>query len=331
MKGNRGHNHTVRGIALAVVLALLCIGGVELAACRHFAPETYERIAAPVRQTAAAAADAGRAAADTVADAAKTAGKAVADTGKAALETAGRFCRAVGAKASELSLRAAAYWEERTVIPEEADVIFDEPPEPPPSYYLPAGDPPLTEVLEADGKQILTGGSVDVVFYCQSDEEWSRQMFGTDPIGPYGCGPTAMAMVVASMTDTETDPAVMAAWAAQHGYWAKGSGSYHSIIRGTAQAFGLKAEPLTERTPEELRQALGGGNLAVALVGPGHFTSAGHFIVLRGVTLTGDVLVADPNSLERSLEVWDPQIILDELSSARDNGAPLWVVSAPDT
>ena len=331
MKRDRGFNHTVRRIALVAVLAMLCIGGMELAVCRYFAPETYERIVAPVRHAAAVAADTGRAAANTAADAAKAAGSAAADTGKTALEAAGRFCRAVCAKASELRAQAAAYWEERTVIPEEADVIFDEPPEPPPSYYLPAGDPPLTEVLEADGKQILTGGSVDVVYYCQSDEEWARQKFGSDPIGPYGCGPTAMAMVVASMTDTETDPAVMAAWAAQHGYWARGSGSYHSIVQGTARAFGLEAEPLTEWTPEELRRALGGGNMAVALVGPGHFTSAGHFIVLRGVTLTGGVLVADPNSLERSLEVWDPQIILDELSSARDNGAPLWVVSAPDT
>ena len=64
-------------------------------------------------------------------------------------------------------------------------------------------------------------------------------------------------------------------------------------------------------------------------MGKGHFTTGGHFILIRGVTLSGDVLVADPNSLERSLQTWDPQLILDELSSARDHGAPLWILSAP--
>ena len=64
-------------------------------------------------------------------------------------------------------------------------------------------------------------------------------------------------------------------------------------------------------------------------MGPGHFTSGGHFIVLRGVTLTGKLLVADPVSDERSLMEWDPQLILDELSASRHNGAPLWVISPP--
>ena len=45
---------------------------------------------------------------------------------------------------------------------------------------------------------------------------------------------------------------------------------------------------------------------------------------LRGVTLDGRVLVADPNSRERSLAAWDPELILSELSPSRNNGAPLW-------
>lgn len=326
MKKGKGSDHLARNIALAILLAVLCIGSVELAACHHFAPETYDRIVAPVRHAAAVTVDAG----------------------KAAVNAVGQFCHAVGAKtvelagaaahqASVLAGQAAEFWEELTAVPEETVPPADgspgpEPsPSPKPSYYLPAGDPPLTEVTEADGKQILTGGAVDIVYYCQSDEEWAEQLFGTDPIGPYGCGPTAMAMVVASMTDTQTDPAVMAAWAAANGYWARRSGSYHSIVRGTAQAFGLEVGSLSEYTVEQLCQELSRGHVLVALMGPGHFTNGGHFIILRGMTLTGDVLVADPNSLERSLEVWDPQIILDELSNARDSGAPLWVLSLPGT
>lgn len=100
-------------------------------------------------------------------------------------------------------------------------------------------------------------------------------------------------------------------------------------MEGTAQAYGLEAEPLKEQTPEALRDALLSGKMLVALMGPGHFTNNGHFILLRGVTLSGTILVADPNSQERSLCEWDPQLILDELSSNRASGGPLWTVCLP--
>ncbi len=309
MNRANGSGHMGRKLVLAVLLAVLCIGAAELAACRHFAPETYERIVAPVRQAAAA----------------------VADAGRAGLDAVGRFCLntadLAGQAIQNATQQAADFWEELTAPP-------PSPPEPeltlPPEESLPpATEPPLTEVLEEDGKQLLTGGAVTVTYFCQSDETWAEQPYGTDTIGPYGCGPTAMAMAVASMTDTETDPAQMAAWAVDHGYWARRSGSYHSIVQGIAEDFGLEATAFTGRTPDELRRALHSKDMLVALMGKGHFTTGGHFILIRGMTLSGDVLVADPNSLERSLQTWDPQLILDELSSARDHGAPLWLLSAP--
>ena len=58
MKPSKGRGHLARNIILAALLAVLCIGGVELAACRYFAPDTYERIVAPVRYAAGVAADA---------------------------------------------------------------------------------------------------------------------------------------------------------------------------------------------------------------------------------------------------------------------------------
>ncbi len=308
MKQDKGSGHLVRNILLAALLAALCIGGVELAACRHFAPETYDRIVAPVRWAASAAADMGR----------------------TALDAAGAFFRAAGDQAVKFagwtSRQLTALWEGLTGGQEEADLPPDPTPSPPP-----ATDPPVTQVMEVGGRQILTGGVADVVYFCQSDPEWADQPYGTDPIGPYGCGPTAMAIAVATLTDEDTDPAKMAAWAVEHGYWARRSGSYHAIVQGTARGFGLEAEAVTERTVEELYDRLSSGHMMVALMGKGHFTDGGHFILLRGMTLTGEILVADPNSLERSLELWDPQLILDELSSARDHGAPLWSLSVSDT
>ena len=69
----------------------------------------------------------------------------------------------------------------------------------------------------------------------------------------------------------------------------------------------------------------------VALMGPGHFTSGGHFILLHGLTLGGEVLVADPYSREKSLMTWDPQLIIDELSATHSDGGPLWLLTKADT
>ena len=48
--------------------------------------------------------------------------------------------------------------------------------------------------------------------------------------------------------------------------------------------------PATE--PQRIVDALGEGKLVVALMSKGHFTSSGHFIVLRGVE-DEKILVAD--------------------------------------
>jgi hypothetical protein len=58
----------------------------------------------------------------------------------------------------------------------------------------------------------------------------------------------------------------------------------------------------------------------------GHFTSGGHFIVLRGVTSEGKILVADPASYTRSEKEWDLNIILNEASKRAGSGGPFWII-----
>jgi hypothetical protein len=188
-------------------------------------------------------------------------------------------------------------------------------------------DPAVTEFTVQDGTEFLTGGNLPLVYFNQSESPWAEEYFGPDPIKGYGCGPTAMAMVVSSLSGELVDPAEMADWADQAGYCAPGSGSYPSLILGVADAFGLEAEGWTDWSAEQLSQSLASGKIFVALMSKGHFTSNGHFIILRGITLQGEVLVADPNSRDRSLIAWDPQLILDELSATRSSGAPLWCFS----
>lgn len=191
-----------------------------------------------------------------------------------------------------------------------------------------SSDPAVTRLREVRGEAYLTGGVREVRYFNQTEAPWAEMPFGSDTIGPYGCGPTAMAMAIASLTCIPSDPGQMAQWAYESGYWARRSGSYLSLISGAAQAHGLPVRALP-RSAEAVRTALLEGCLVVALMGPGHFTGSGHFILLRGLTLTGQVLVADPASRERSLTPWELSLILDELSASTAHGAPLWALSAP--
>jgi len=286
-------------------LALLCIGGVELLVCRFAAPELFQRLTAPVAGL---------------------------------MQRVSDFGEALHSNLQELLSR-----------PGEDEMVNQLAGPPAIEEVPPAEESKVTEFVTRDGREYLTGGVVDLVYYNQGEEPWASQTFGNDPIRGYGwgapavaqpgsrqghdpvrgcgCGPTAMAMLASSLTGEETDPGAMADWAYQQGYCAPGSGSYLSIVEGTASAIGLEAEAYEAASADALVQQLASGHLFVALMTRGHFTERGHFIILRGVTLEGRVLVADPNSRERSLAAWEPQLILDELSSSRSSGAPLWRIS----
>ena len=74
-------------------------------------------------------------------------------------------------------------------------------------------------------------------------------------------------------------------------------------------------------------QALGSGKLVIAIMAPGHFTTTGHFIVLRGITEEGEVLVADPASVKRSNQEWPLRTVVNEAASRAGAGGPFWVFS----
>ena len=175
------------------------------------------------------------------------------------------------------------------------------------------------------GNVRFTDGTTEVVYFNQLDQRYANQPYGTDNIGGYGCGPTSMAIVVSSLTDDIVDPTAMAKWAYEHGGWCKGQGSYHSLIPNAAKAWGLNVEGCRASEPQRIIDALSNGKLVVAIMSPGHFTTGGHFIVLRGVK-DGKILVADPASTSRSQKEWDLSIILNEASKRPGAGGPFWLI-----
>lgn len=171
----------------------------------------------------------------------------------------------------------------------------------------------------------FSDGATQVVYYNQLDKRYASKPYGTDDIGTYGCGPTCMAMVVSSLTSETVDPVEMARWAYESGYWCSRSGSYHSLIPGAAKAWGLPVQGCGKTEGQRIVDALSQGKLVVAIMLKGHFTSSGHFIVLRGVE-NGKILVADPANYTRSQQEWDLSIILNEASGRAGAGGPFWII-----
>ena len=175
------------------------------------------------------------------------------------------------------------------------------------------------------GSVTFTDGITPVVYYNQVDERYANKPYGTDHIGGYGCGPTAMSIVVSSLSAETVDPVQMAEWSYKNGYWCKGSGSYHALIPAAAAAWGLPVSGCTASEPQRIVDALSEGKLVVAIMSKGHFTSGGHFIVLRGVK-DGKIMVADPASYARSEQLWDLSIIVNEASRRAGAGGPFCII-----
>lgn len=170
--------------------------------------------------------------------------------------------------------------------------------------------------------------AMEVVYYNQADSRWGDKLYGkSDTIGGYGCGPTSLSIVVSTLTDEQVNPVEMCSWAYENGYWAEGAGSYHSLIPEGAKHFGLKVEGADAKDAEKLVNALAEGKLIIAIMGRGHFTTSGHFLVLRGITSEGKVLIADPISLKKSQKEWDLEIFLEEAKKGAAADGPFWIIN----
>ncbi|NDO45730.1 C39 family peptidase [Clostridium sp. MD294] len=185
---------------------------------------------------------------------------------------------------------------------------------------------------QATAKELTRGityytAKSEVVYYNQEDIRWANEKYGkTDLISVTGCGPTCLAMVVSTLTDITINPKQMADWSYQNGYCAEGSGSYHTLIENAAKTFGLQVEQATVLEGQKIVDALSDNKLVIALMGKGTFTSSGHFIVLKGITEQGNVLVADPKSKKNTRKTFPLGLILSEAKGSADSLGPFWII-----
>ena len=155
----------------------------------------------------------------------------------------------------------------------------------------------------------------------QWDTRWGYEKYGSDYLAVTGCGPTCLAMAGLYLTGNEAmRPDRIAEFAQRNGYYASGYGSSWTLISEGGEKLGLSVTglPLVKK---KITDALDAGNPVILAMGPGDFTSAGHYIVLTGVE-ESLFRVNDPNSYVNSGKLWS----YEELESQIRN---IWSISLP--
>ena len=156
------------------------------------------------------------------------------------------------------------------------------------------------------------------VDYKQTDTRWGSNTYAADgetsTIKSAGCGPTALADVLAALVSPYIDPLTTASWARQHGYKVYKSGTSYNFPVACAAAYGVKVRQLNTanvygrvkaavhaQALEELQK----GNWVIACMGKGNWTKSGHYVVAYGYK-DGMVYIADPASTKaaRACNTW---------------------------
>ena len=146
----------------------------------------------------------------------------------------------------------------------------------------------------------VTDGKIPL--FLQWDERWGYRTYGDNFLAITGCGPTALSMVYVGLTgDTSMNPYAVAQMAQEDGFYVNGSGSSWSMMTELATKLGLSAQELS-LNEDSIRQELSQGHPIICIMGPGDFTTSGHFIVLTGVDSDGKItclLYTSPSPRDR--------------------------------
>lgn len=155
------------------------------------------------------------------------------------------------------------------------------------------------------GKPIDLSGECEqgeVPLLLQWDRRWGYDSYGDEMIGVAGCGPTCLSMAYIYLTgDTTQNPRAMAEFAYNNGYYSSEGTSWSLWTEGAAKLGLVSGEvPLDEAA---MKNRLDEGQVIVCSMGPGDFTTTGHFILIRGYCGEG-FYINDPNRRSNSEKTW---------------------------
>lgn len=176
-----------------------------------------------------------------------------------------------------------------------------------------------------DSEPVVQGGISDEEkaaehpLFLQWDARWGYVPYGDDNIGLSGCGPACLSMVIFSLTRNESaTPDAIASYSMNMGYYEYGAGTSWNLMTDAAAQYGVMAEGLV-LSEGIMKEHLDNGHMIICSMGPGDFTTTGHFIVIYGYDQNG-FLVNDPYSRIRSNKTWDYDTISGQIRG-------MWVYS----
>lgn len=142
------------------------------------------------------------------------------------------------------------------------------------------------------------------VKYLQWDGKWKNIKYSThtskQTIGNSGCGPSSMAMIMATFIDPKITPVEMCKLAVDNGYRTYSNGTSWSFYKFIFKKYDGFEKYIETSSIETLKSALREGALAVCSMNSNDnkfWTSAGHFIVACGCDDTY-IYANDPNKSE---------------------------------
>ena len=167
-----------------------------------------------------------------------------------------------------------------------------------------------------DKKETIQG----FIYFNQADATWNDNGY---QIKSSGCGPSAMAVCISSLTNKWVTPVDTTVWAYKNGYYSS-AGASHEMVPALAQQYKLKCHGLGSDV-SKVRDALKKKHPVVALMGPGYFTKKGHFIVLVAIDDNDQVTVADVGSRQRTQYKYPLKEVIAQTKSA-SAGGPCWEI-----
>ena len=161
------------------------------------------------------------------------------------------------------------------------------------------------------------------VSYLQTDSRWKNDPYRvpgeTSTIGSSGCGPTAAAMLIETITGKKFTPVDACAWSIAHGYKALRQGTYYAYFKPQFADHGIECDMLnwqnTYGKPDhsnhkKMVEMLKAGYYIIALMGPGQWTTGGHFVVVWWED--GKIRINDPASTKTARLNGDPKTFFSQ-------------------
>lgn len=140
----------------------------------------------------------------------------------------------------------------------------------------------FAEIEQPDTPPAPSGKFVQPTDFKQADKRWGSKMYSNhgdkkQTMANSACGPTSMADIVHFVKDGSINPYDLAKMAMEWGDRTRNSGTAWSFFTHIQVKYGWK-KMIATKSMETLKACLDAGGYVVCSMGPGYWTSGGHYI-----------------------------------------------------